>query len=200
MKAVDHDRWDAQSGVQTGMTFESHSKTEWLGLFARIADGDERALDQLFWLSARKLYGLALWRTTSVEDARDVVQQVFVRVAERRDDLPAVRDPRSWLLAVAHRLAVDLTRRRTVRRTVPLDEVALLMVAPDDPERASDQGLATHLLLELPAAQRDVIFLHLFTGLTFAAVGDVVGVSTFTAASRYRLGIHKLRRLMESPS
>jgi len=173
---------------------------EWLELFSRIASGEESALGRIFELSARTLYGLALWRTASVEDARDVVQEVFVRVAEHRRDLPAVRDPRSWLLAVTHRLAIDLARRRKVRRTSSLGEIALLSVDSDCAERSMDQSLATRLLLELPPNQRDAIYLHLFADLTFAAVGDVVGVPTFTAASRYRRGIRKLRRLMEGAS
>jgi len=200
MRSVDHDQWLPQVGIRSSTAFENQSGEEWLVLFAEIADGNEKALDRLFEVSARKVYGLALWRTASVEDARDVVQEVFVRIAERRHDLLAVRDPRSWLMAVAHRLAVDLCRRRTVRRTVPLDEVVLFTVASGDAERTIDQGIATRLLLQLPAAQRDVIYLHLFAGLTFAAVGDVVGVPTFTAASRYRLGVGKLRRLMEGVS
>lgn len=199
MRAVDHDREIAGDENQPVRSFDDLPRKEWLEFFSRIATGDEAALDRIFELSARTLYGLALWRTASVEDARDVVQDVFVRVAERRLDLPAVRDPRSWLLAVTHRLAIDLTRRRKVRRTSALDGAALFSAVPDGTERSMDQSLATRLLLDLPPTQRDAIYLHLFADLTFAAIGEVVGVPTFTAASRYRRGIRKLRRLMEGP-
>lgn len=197
MRSVDHDREIAGDENRSVQSFDNLPKTEWLELFSRIASGDEAALDRIFELSARTLYGLALWRTASVEDARDVVQDVFVRVAEQRRNLPTVRDPRSWLLAVTHRLAIDFTRRRKVRRTSALDGAALLSAVPDGTERSIDQSLATRLLLDLPPTQRDAIYLHLFADLTFAAIGDVVGVPTFTAASRYRRGIRKLRRLME---
>jgi len=197
MRAVDHDREIAGDENRPVRSFDDLPRKEWLEFFARIATGDEAALDRIFELSARTLYGLALWRTASVEDARDVVQDVFVRLAERRLDLPTVRDPRSWLLAVTHRLAIDLTRRRKVRQTSVLDGAALLSAVPDGTERSMDQSLATRLLLDLPPTQRDAIYLHLFADLTFAAIGEVVGVPTFTVASRYRRGIRKLRRLME---
>lgn len=200
MRAVDFGQSITRGEKRSIRSFDDLPLKEWLELFSSIAIGDEAALDRIFELSARTLYGLALWRTASVEDARDVVQDVFVRVAEHRRDLPAVRDPRSWLLAVTHRLAIDLTRRRKVRRTSSLEEIALLSVDSDCAERSIDQSLATRLLLELPPTQRDAIYLHLFADLTFAAVGDVVGVPTFTAASRYRRGIRKLRRLMEGAS
>jgi DNA-directed RNA polymerase specialized sigma24 family protein len=55
------------------------------------------------------------------------------------------------------------------------------------------------LLLELPHPQREAIWLHLFAGCTFAEVARVAGVPTFTAASRFRLGVARLRRLMGIP-
>ena len=60
-----------------------------------------------------------------------------------------------------------------------------------------DAGRASALLAQLPPAQREVIYLHHYAGHTFSSVGKIVGVPTFTAASRYRLGLEKLRRLME---
>lgn len=46
----------------------------------------------------------------------------------------------------------------------------------------------------LPPEQREVVFLKVWTGLTFAEIADVLATSANTAASRYRYGIEKLRR------
>ena len=46
---------------------------------------------------------------------------------------------------------------------------------------------------ELPAEQREVVYLKVFDGLTFKEIASVCGVSANTAASRYRYGIEKLR-------
>jgi DNA-directed RNA polymerase specialized sigma24 family protein len=53
------------------------------------------------------------------------------------------------------------------------------------------------MLAGLPLKQRETIYLRHFAGCTFADIGRIVGVPTFTASSRYRLGVHRLRRLME---
>ncbi len=50
----------------------------------------------------------------------------------------------------------------------------------------------------LPAEQREVVFLHAIEGLTFREVGRVTEVSTFTAASRYRLALRRLREALDS--
>ena len=165
-------------------------------LFARLAAGDTGALETLYEAAARAIFGLALWRTGSVEDASDVVQEVFLRLAQRHRRLGKVEDPRSWLLGVAHHVAVDVARRRSRRATEPLDDVPYLAAPETDDARAIDAARASSLVAQLPAAQRDAIYLRHFADCTFATIGAITGVPTFTAASRYRLGIERLRRLM----
>lgn len=166
-------------------------------LFARLAGGDRAALGELYDRTSKRLYGLALWRAGDPADAEEIVQEVFVRLAERRHGLAAVRDPLGWLLAVAHRVAVDRVRRRRVRATEPLDACDLLSAPVTEPERALDARRASRELAGLPPAQREVLYLHHFAGLTFAAIAAVVRAPLFTVASRHRLGLARLRRRLE---
>ena len=170
---------------------------DWGGLFAELASGRLAALDRLYDLAARQLYGLALWRTGSEEDAADVVQDVFVRVAEQGSRLAEVRNPKAWLLTVAHRAAIDVTRRRSRRSAEPLEEYSFLTAGDDDSERMLDAAQASVLLAGLQDSHREVIYLKHFAGCTFAEIGEILGVPKFTAASRYRAGIEKLRKTME---
>jgi len=170
---------------------------DWRDLFADLATGRLVALDELYDVAAPRLFGLALWRTGSKDDAADVVQEVFVRVAEQGARLAKVRNPRAWLLTVANRAAIDVTRRRSRHQTEPLEDCAYLAVADDDGERTLDATQVSVLLAGLPDTHRVVIYLKHFAGCTFAEIGDIVGVPKFTAASRYRNGIQKLRKLLE---
>ncbi len=161
--------------------------------FAALAAGDLDAIETVYDACAPDLFGLALWRTGSREDAADVVQEVFVRLAAGLSGLGRVRKPRAYLLAMGHSAAVDILRRRKI--TVEADDAVLEPVRPD-PVTAADAARASRLVLGLPAAQREAVYLRHFAGLSFAEIGDVTGVPTFTAASRYRLGIGRLRKLM----
>jgi len=171
---------------------------DWRGLFADLAAGRLVALDELYDVAAPRLFGLALWRTGSKDDAADVVQDVFVRVAEQGARLAKVRKPRAWLLTVTNRAAIDVTRRRRRHQTELLEECTYLTVADDDCERTLEATQVSALLAGLPDTHRVVIYLKHFAGCTFAEIGDIVGVPKFTAASRYRNGIQKLRKLLES--
>jgi RNA polymerase sigma-70 factor (ECF subfamily) len=174
-----------------------HAEEDWRRFFVDLAAGRVAALDELYDAAAPKLYGLALWRTGSEEDAADVVQDVFVRVAEQGPKLAKVRNPRAWIMAVAHRAAIDLVRRRSRRQTESLEQCSFLSAADDAGERALGATQVSALLAGLPDTHRVVIYLKHFAGCTFAEIGDIVGVPKFTAASRYRNGIQKLRKTLE---
>jgi RNA polymerase sigma-70 factor (ECF subfamily) len=172
------------------------SQEDWRRLFADLAAGRIAALDELYGASASQLYGLALWRTGSEEDAADVVQDVFVKVAEQGPKLAGVRNPKAWLLTVTRRKAVDLLRRRGRRRTEDMQACELLTAADQDLDRRADASKISATLGQLPAAQRLVIYLRHFTDCTYSEIGTILGVPTFTAASRYRLGVARLRKLL----
>ena len=97
---------------------------------------------------------------------------------------------------MAHRAAVDVHRRRRRRLEEPLEHPDLVVATDTVPETALDAGLASRQLLELPPEQREVVYLHVFAGCSFAEVGRATGVPTFTAASRFRRGMARLRRRM----
>ena len=162
-------------------------------VFRRFAAGDSPALAQLYDLCAAELYGLALWRCGSRPEAEDAVQEVFVRLATTTADLARVRNPRAYLLTMARRAACDLLHRRHPGE--PLGELVVAAEATD-PAVVVDAERASHQLRALPAAQREAIYLRHFAGLTFAEIGAVTGVPKFTAASRCRNGLDRLRALL----
>lgn len=172
------------------------TEIEMLRIFSEITDGRVHALEDLYARVGSRLYGLALWRTGSPEDAADVVQGVFVYVAENRRRLSAVRSPERWLMTLAHRRSIDLVRSRQRRQQVSLAEAFFLEAPEEDHSRSIDAGRVSTLLGLIPPEQREVIFLRHFEDCSFKAIGQIVGIPTFTAASRYRLGIKKLGRLL----
>jgi RNA polymerase sigma-70 factor (ECF subfamily) len=98
---------------------------------------------------------------------------------------------------VTHRVAIDLCRKRSRRDADPLDEIAYLEAVSEDPADALDARAASELVGRLPAKQREVLLLRHFADCTFREIGRITGIPTFTAASRHRLAIAKLRRLLE---
>ena len=164
--------------------------------FRQLADGRTEALEEIYATCADEVHGLALWRTGSAADAADVVQEVFVRLADRRARLGKVRNPLAYIRRMTHSISIDLFRKRARRREERIEACRFVEAAGDPPERLVDAERASKLLTKLPAAQREALFLRHFAGCSFAEIGRITGVPTFTAASRYRLGTRRLRSLL----
>lgn len=157
---------------------------------------DPGDLGALYDAHAQALYAYLLDLTRREADTRDALQEVFVKLARQPRLLEGVRDPRGFLLRLAHNLAIDLLRRQSTRQRhqEQLAEEAPALFAPaGDPDAALFRHALDEALAELPAEQRAVVHLKLWEGRTFEEIAEILDVSLNTAASRYRYGIDKLR-------
>lgn len=109
---------------------------------ASYAAGMDIAGDTVLELYEREgalLYRLALRITGSREDARDAVQESFVRLVEQRDRLKALQRPEAWLRTVLTRVAIDLRRKR-FQRMEAQREGWLETLPVENPKAAADSG------------------------------------------------------------
>ena len=167
-----------------------------------LGPGRLEALDGVWDLCASDLHGLVLWRTGSRSDTEDALQEVFLKLARLAEAgrLQQIRRPFAYLLRMAHSAAIDVLRRRGRRRDdTPLDEDAPLFFDPAL-DRVADARRVSGEVGRLPEGQRAVVYLKHFVGLSFREIGGVMRIPTFTAASRYRLALGRLRRQLGVPS
>ncbi len=155
-------------------------------------------LAQLYDEHARALFCFLLDFLGHEADARDVLQEVFVRVARGEQRRGALRSERGWLVAMARNLAIDLSRRRGSReRNYEVYRGELSAIGPAaDPDERAFQAAMESALAELPLEQREVVHLKAWSGLTFEQIAEALDISPNTAASRYRYGVDKLRALL----
>ena len=153
--------------------------------------------ERLYDEHAQAVFAFLLNFTRHEADTRDLLQELFVKVAKRPDLLEGVRDERAFLLRLAHNLAIDLARRRGTREHYHgqlADEPASVFAPTADPDGQSFREALAAALGELPADQRAVVHLKLWEGLTFDQIAELLGLPLNTAASRYRYGLDKLRQ------
>jgi RNA polymerase sigma-70 factor (ECF subfamily) len=153
-------------------------------------------LERLYDQHAQALFAFLLNLTRAETDTRDILQEVFVKLARHPELLAGVRDERAFLIRLAHNAAIDLMRRRGAReKTYELlaTETASVFAPANDPDEQGFRSALTDALGDLPTDQRAVVHLKLWEGLTFEQIAIALDVSPNTAASRYRYGLDKLR-------
>jgi RNA polymerase sigma-70 factor (ECF subfamily) len=156
----------------------------------------EPELRRLYDEHAQPLYAFLLNFTRDESDTRDVLQEIFVKLARNPDLLDGIRDERAFLLRLAQNAAIDLIRRRGARERIR-ENLAAEIVSPfapaTDPDEQTFRDELARGLADLPADQRAVVHLKLWEGLTFEGIAAALEIPLNTAASRYRYGLDKLR-------
>jgi RNA polymerase sigma-70 factor (ECF subfamily) len=153
-------------------------------------------LQRLYDEHAQALFAFLLNFTRDENDTRDLLQEIFTRLAREPGLLRGAREERAFLIRLAHNAAIDLMRRRGARQKYhdqfAEDAPSIFEVAGDVDETAFRESLS-RALAELPADQRAVVHLKLWENLTFEQIAEALDLSPNTAASRYRYGVDKLR-------
>ena len=157
---------------------------------------DAEDIERFYDAHATALFAFALHLTHHEAEARDLIQDLFVRLARHPDLLHGIGDPRSFLLRCLRNAAIDLFRRRQSRDQTA-ESLAQHTANPFAPASNPDeQNFRDALALAmdgLPEDQRSVLHLKLWEGMTFEAIASLLDIPLNTAASRYRYGLDKLR-------
>jgi len=153
-------------------------------------------LERLYDEHAQALYAFLLNFTRDEADTRDLLQEIFTRLAREPKLLSGVREPRAFLIRLAHNAAIDLMRRRgtrdRTRENFAAEAISPFAPSPDPDEQVFRNEFSA-ALAGLPADQRAVVHLKLWGGLTFEEISVALDIPPNTAASRYRYGLDKLR-------
>jgi RNA polymerase sigma-70 factor (ECF subfamily) len=157
-------------------------------------------------LHGPKLLLFARQQTRSQEDAKDVFQDALVKLVEKVRSGEFVGGQDAWqpyLYTAIRRLAIDLSRRddRRKRRednvTADAETEQYEAFHPWFESDTSDDETRSQLeerLKELPSKFSEVITMKIWGERTFAEIGETLGISQNTAASRYRYGLEALKR------
>ena len=171
-----------------------------LVLVERYRNGDTAAFTELVVRYQRPLYNASFWILRKAEDANDITQIVFLKVAERLDDY----DPRfkffSWIYRIAVNESLNLLRRNG--REEELDEeTELPALDTASPERiVSDAQVSRRIqsaLMGMPTNDRMVLTLRHFSECSYQEIGEILGLDEKTVKSRLFEARHRLRELLK---
>jgi RNA polymerase sigma factor (sigma-70 family) len=124
------------------------------------------------------------------DDADDAWSETFLAALKAYPALPGDANVEAWLVTIAHRKAIDVTRA-AARRATPVAEVPEHAAAQRADER--DLGLSA-ALATLPRKQREAVAYHYLAGMPYRDVAEVIGGTTDAARRSAADGIANLRK------
>ncbi len=169
-------------------------------LVERFRKGDREAFGELVIKYQRPIYNAAFWILRRVEDANDVTQNVFLKIAERADEYDAQYKFFSWIYRIAVNEALNVLRRNGREEELPED-----LELPDseraDPERQVGDGeVAGRIraaLMQMSTADRTVLTLRHFSECSYQEIGQILDLDEKTVKSRLFEARGRLRRMLK---
>lgn len=177
-------------------------------LMQRIKAKDAEALGQLYDLYNRLLYGIILSIVKTKPEAEDVLQEVFINIWQKADMFNENRgNVFSWVLALTRNSAIDRIRSKgyktQLKASENIDNPAFNLEGdyydPLETTIFSDRAeLVKDALAKLPDLQQQVLQIAYYKGLTQTEISDHLDVPLGTVKTRMRLGMIKLKELLET--
>jgi RNA polymerase sigma-70 factor (ECF subfamily) len=181
-------------------------------LIARAQAGDTGAFRQLVERHQRRAFAIALGLVRDENDARELVQDAFLRVFKSLGNFQGSSSFFTWLYRIITNLSIDLIRKPG-RQTVDLDEARLESedsheidlpfvsrfegADPVELVRRREIGARLQTALDaLPAYHRAVIVMREIEGLSYEEMAEAMGVSKGTIMSRLFHARQKLQRAL----
>ena len=155
---------------------------------ATVALADHRTgvrpdrLGVLFDAHHRRLYGLARRMSRNAEDARDLVQETFLRAARSPGAVPeGESNEEAWLVRVLVNLCKDRWRQAATRQRLDATRGWTPPAVPADPEQAAvARSVVWRALGTLAPRRRAVVILHELDGASVEAIARMLGVAAVT--------------------
>lgn len=132
-------------------------------------------------------------RAASLEDARDLTQEVFLRFFRASSRYRDEGKPLALLLTIARNVCIDAARRRRFDQ-VPFEEELHGFPSSDQSESL---GVIAQALERLDASDREVLELRYDQGLGVSEIAQVLGISRFSASRRIRRALAEARKALE---
>jgi RNA polymerase sigma-70 factor (ECF subfamily) len=175
-------------------------------LVADMRQGNERALESLYDATVGKLYALASAILRQADDAEDVVCATYAQAWESAASYDVQRSSvLGWLLMICRSRALDVLRKRQVRReglgTAEHDRIDDRTDQPEDLLSLMQQSSRVHAALAaLPVERRQLVSLAFLRDLTHHEIAGITGMPLGTVKSHLRRALLQLREHLESRS
>jgi RNA polymerase sigma-70 factor (ECF subfamily) len=162
----------------------------------RAINGDTEAFGCLYDIYVDRIYRHIYYRTSNVEDARDLTQEVFMKAWQALPKYRRTKTPfLGWLFTISHNRVIDYYR--TKKDYAYLNDVSIV----DDRDRSPDQLAEAQFtrqairraILQLPEVQQQVILMSFIEGLEYSEIAAVLHKSE----GNIRVIVHRALKKMQ---
>ncbi|MFT5524014.1 MAG: RNA polymerase sigma factor (sigma-70 family) [Pirellulaceae bacterium] len=162
---------------------------------------DVLALEDAFAQYESELLGTLYYMVGNIDDARDALQETFLKCWRNQEKLPEIRQLKAWIFRIALNTARDLRQTAWRRKRNDLPNEELVPTKSDErPEvllsKREEMNQLREAISQLRDEEKEVFLLRENGQMTYEEIGESLGIPTGTVKTRMRLAVTKLRSVV----
>ncbi len=166
-----------------------------MNMIKRIGKSENEALEELFLLYKDKVFRMALAILGDRFLSEDVVQETFLRVQQNAKSYQFRNSEREWIMTIAHNIAIDILRKR--KKEIAQEEIISHSEIPDVVTDCDNDAGFLQLIEPLNELDRQIVSLHLISGLKHRETAHILSMSVSAVKKRYERAIKRIAHEME---
>ncbi len=153
----------------------------------------EKNFERIVYTYSDSLYKIAIHWMKNSEDARDIVQQTFVKLIEKQMTFENAEHEKAWLIRVCINLCKDSLKSSWHKKVTPVDEI---YTYPSTYKNPSDYNILS-LVKTLPPNQKTAIYLFYYEDMPVEKIARAMGAKQNTVLSWLSRGRKRLEKLLK---
>ena len=166
-------------------------------LLSQLRNDDVKAFDRLFHIYSRRLYRFAFSILKNREDSEGIVQEVFLRVWDKRAGIDSSKSFKSYLFTISYNLIMDELQLRLKKKAYLIHLEKFFHVDEITSEQEADYNLLKsqidEVVEELPEKRKQVYKLSREEGLSHKDISEKLNISVKTVENQITLAIKHLK-------
>ena len=162
-------------------------------LIRRVANGDLESLEKIFYEMKDNIFSFVLMYANDRQLAEDILQETMLQLVNSCKNFKRSENPKAWILTIARNNTVSYLRK-TNRETNLTENITETLQDNSQENDMADNLNAQSILSSLTIEQREVVVLHVISGLKHKEIAKLLNVPLGTICWRYNESIKKLKQ------
>ena len=164
-------------------------------LLLKMAKGEKEAFEKFYKLTKTSVYAFSLSILKSIPDAEDITQTIYLNLFSNVGKYKSKGKPMAWILTMVKNLCYDKIRKDS--HTEPLQDFEDNKIDITTYSTMDNKVLAEACLNILPDAERNILILHIVSGLKRREISELLDIPMGTVATKYNRALEKIKNHMQ---
>lgn len=164
------------------------------GIFERIAGGDNKAFEELYYLTYKPLYAFLFSLTKNQEDAEDILQDTYLKIKGASHLYKEQGNPMAWIMKIGKNEFLMRCRKKQDMLTEDIETYENVDIAVSEFTGSIDNRMfLAEMFGRISEEDRNIIILHIVGGMKHREIADFLDKPLGSVLTRYHRAIKLLR-------